>query len=39
MTTWFRNDSGRVTVCMPWRGVDYWKMTQEPDLDDYVLVP
>ncbi|MGY3444135.1 MULTISPECIES: flavin-containing monooxygenase [unclassified Bradyrhizobium] len=35
MTTYYRNSSGRVFSAMPWRFVDYWKMTHDPDLTAY----
>lgn len=35
MSTYYRNKQGRVFSAMPWRFVDYWKMTHEPDLDRY----
>ncbi len=35
--TWYRNSSGRVVSIMPWRLVDYWDMTKEPDFDDYIV--
>ncbi|GLR84303.1 flavin-containing monooxygenase [Bradyrhizobium iriomotense] len=37
MTTYYRNTSGRVFSAMPWRFVDYWRMTHDPDLGDYRL--
>ena len=37
MTTYYRNKSGRVFSAMPWRFVDYWKMTHDPDLSEYRL--
>ncbi|MGB3865573.1 MAG: NAD(P)-binding domain-containing protein [Xanthobacteraceae bacterium] len=37
MTTYYRNRHGRVFSAMPWRFVDYWAMTHDPDLDDYRL--
>jgi 4-hydroxyacetophenone monooxygenase len=37
MTNWYRNAAGRVVTTIPFRGVDFWQMTQHPDLDDYVL--
>ena len=37
MTTYSRNAAGRVVTNSPWRVVDYWAMTQEPDLADYVV--
>jgi len=35
MRNWYRNDRGRVFSPMPWRLVDYWRMTRQPDLADY----
>ena len=35
MTTYYRNGQGRVFSAMPWRFVDYWTMTHDPDLRDY----
>jgi 4-hydroxyacetophenone monooxygenase len=37
MTTYYRNSQGRIVVPMPWSNVDYWHMTREPNLDDYVV--
>lgn len=37
MDNWYRNDAGRVVSTLPWRIVDYWQMTREADLDDYVV--
>ncbi|MBV9561012.1 MAG: NAD(P)/FAD-dependent oxidoreductase [Bradyrhizobium sp.] len=37
MTTYYRNKSGRVFSAMPWRFVDYWRMTHDPDLNQYRL--
>jgi 4-hydroxyacetophenone monooxygenase len=39
MTTWYRNRHGRIVSMTPWRGVDYWEMTREPQLDEYLLHP
>jgi len=36
MTTWYRNEAGRVVVSSPWTYLDYWNRTRELDLDDYV---
>lgn len=38
MSTWYRNASGRVISVSPWRLVDYWAMTHEPNLTDYQTV-
>ncbi|KJC40774.1 monooxygenase [Bradyrhizobium sp. LTSP885] len=35
MTTYYRNSRGRVFSAMPWRFVDYWKMTHDPDFNQY----
>lgn len=31
MTSWYRNLHGRVFATMPWRLIEYWKMTSEFD--------
>jgi len=36
MTTWYRNEAGRVVVSSPWTYLDYWNRTRELDLGDYV---
>jgi hypothetical protein len=35
MTTYYRNGQGRVFSTMPWRFVDDWAMTYDPDLSQY----
>ena len=35
MSTYYRNKHGRVFSAMPWRFVDYWQMTHDPDLNRY----
>lgn len=37
MSTWYRNDKGRVVTNSPWRLIDLWKMTLSADLHDYEL--
>ncbi len=37
MNNWYKNDAGRVTSVSPWRLVDYWRMTHEPDFNDFIL--
>ncbi|MBR0714617.1 NAD(P)/FAD-dependent oxidoreductase [Bradyrhizobium liaoningense] len=37
MTTYYRNKNGRVFSAMPWRFVDYWRMTHDPDFGQYRL--
>ncbi len=39
MSTYYRNKHGRVFSVMPWRFVDYWRMTHDPDLADYETMP
>ena len=34
---WYKNSRGVVVNTSPWRLVDYWKWTREPDLADYEL--
>jgi 4-hydroxyacetophenone monooxygenase len=36
-SSWYRNQKGRVTVLSPWRLLDYWQWTQQPDLKDFQL--
>ncbi len=35
--SFFKNAHGEIHVLSPWRIVDYWQWTKEPDLDDFVL--
>ena len=37
MSTWYRNQHGRVVSTSPFRLVDYWRMTHEADLHNYRL--
>ncbi len=37
LVNWYRNKAGRVVSVMPWRLVDYWTFTREPDFQDYQL--
>ena len=34
---WYRNSRGRVVTNSPWRIVDYWSMTHDPDLAEFRL--
>jgi 4-hydroxyacetophenone monooxygenase len=36
--SYYNNDAGRVTTNMPWKLVEYWRMTHEPALDDFVVI-
>jgi len=33
--SWYRNDEGRIYILSPWRLVDYWSWTRQPDLDEF----
>lgn len=35
--SWYRNDEGRIYILSPWRLVDYWSWTREPDLGEFLL--
>jgi 4-hydroxyacetophenone monooxygenase len=35
MTNWYRNKAGRITALLPWRLVDYWSMTHDPNWPDF----
>ena len=39
MSTYFRNARGRVVTNSPWRLIDYWNMTREADMADFVTYP
>ncbi|WP_345379930.1 NAD(P)/FAD-dependent oxidoreductase [Pseudonocardia yuanmonensis] len=39
MTTYYRNSRGRVVTNSPYRVVDYWAMTHDPDLTDFHTIP
>jgi 4-hydroxyacetophenone monooxygenase len=39
MTNWYRNPAGRVIANTPFRGVDFWAMTRQPDLGDFLVRP
>jgi 4-hydroxyacetophenone monooxygenase len=36
MRNWYRNEEGRVFSPVPWRLVDFWEMTRQPELADYI---
>ncbi len=36
--SWYRNSHGRVTVLSPWKLLDYWNWTREPNPDDYHFI-
>ena len=33
--SWYKNAHGRIHILSPWRLVDYWRWTREPDLADF----
>lgn len=35
--SWYKNSRGRVVTTSPWRLVDYWRWTREPELSDYAF--
>jgi len=37
LTNWYRNDAGRVFALLPYRLVDYWKMTKTFKTEDFSL--
>jgi 4-hydroxyacetophenone monooxygenase len=37
--SWYRNESGKVTVLSPWRLVDYWSWTRAPEPGHFDLRP
>ncbi|MGF1596406.1 MAG: flavin-containing monooxygenase [Acidimicrobiales bacterium] len=37
MTSYYRNDRGRIVVNSPYRNVDFFDMTRQADLDEYVV--
>ncbi|GAA2052160.1 flavin-containing monooxygenase [Williamsia deligens] len=39
MQNWYRNADGRVVAVLPWRITDYWSMTRQVDLDDFLVEP
>ena len=38
VNTYYRNPRGRVVSAMPWRFVDYWSMTHDPDWSEYEAI-
>jgi 4-hydroxyacetophenone monooxygenase len=33
--SWYKNDRNVVITVSPWRLIDYWRWTREPDKEDY----
>ena len=38
VTNWYRNKSGRITTNSPWRLIEYWEMTRQPDPNAFILL-
>jgi 4-hydroxyacetophenone monooxygenase len=36
-TSYYRNRFGRIETQSPWATLEYWQMTREPDIDDFVV--
>jgi 4-hydroxyacetophenone monooxygenase len=39
VSTYYRNQRGRVVVNSPWTVQGYWQRLREADLDDYAITP
>ena len=39
MTSYYRNERGRIVVNSPWRNVDFYQMTREANLEEYLAEP
>ena len=39
MTSYYRNQRGRIVVNSPWRNVDFYAMTREANLEEYLTEP
>jgi 4-hydroxyacetophenone monooxygenase len=37
VNNWYQNRDGRVVALSPWRLIDYWGMTREPEMSDYLI--
>ena len=35
--SWYKNSKGKIHVLSPWRLVDYWDWTREPDLEAFEI--
>ena len=35
--SWYKNAEGKIHILSPWRLVDYWSWTKEPDLADFAI--
>ncbi len=39
MTTYYRNERGRIVINSPYRNVDFYDMTKAADLDEFIVEP
>jgi 4-hydroxyacetophenone monooxygenase len=39
VSTWYKNSAGRVITVLPWRNIDFWKMTGAVNVDDFIFSP
>ncbi|MCZ6830230.1 MAG: NAD(P)-binding domain-containing protein [Gammaproteobacteria bacterium] len=37
VNNWYKNSAGRITANLPFRIIDYWKMTKQPNPDDFIF--
>ncbi|MBC7803393.1 MAG: NAD(P)/FAD-dependent oxidoreductase [Candidatus Parcubacteria bacterium] len=35
--TWYKNSAGRIVTNQPWTLVEYWRLTREPRLSEFIL--
>ncbi len=35
VSTWYKNDSGRVIALLPWRVIDFWRITGAMNVEDF----
>ncbi|WP_088625924.1 NAD(P)/FAD-dependent oxidoreductase [Oceanicola sp. 22II-s10i] len=39
VTTWYKNPNGRIITNQPWRLVEYWRLTHDADMADFITEP
>ncbi|BBY73190.1 monooxygenase [Mycolicibacterium parafortuitum] len=37
MSTYYRNSKGRVVTNSPWKYIDYWRRTHQPNMEDFTV--
>jgi 4-hydroxyacetophenone monooxygenase len=35
--TWYKNSAGRIVTNQPWTLVEYWQLTRDPQLSEFIL--